>query len=74
MCLDLLKIMDNHQIYSEVLKDLKPVDKNKTRILSKTKMEIWIFRDMLLQFTFFAMFIGIFIQLIFEEKPITEPV
>lgn len=73
--INLLKSIDNHQVYRKVLKYLKPLNNNhQHRILTVTKTGIWIFRDMLLQFTFFAMFIGIFIQLIFEEKPITEPV
>lgn len=73
--INLLKSIDNHQVYRKVLKYLKPLNNNhRHRILTITKTGIWIFRDMLLQFTFFAMFIGIFIQLIFEEKPITEPV
>ena len=70
----LLKSIDNHQVYRESLKYLKPLNGKRTSILSETKTGTWIFRDMLLQFTFFAMFIGIFIQLIFEEKVITEPV
>lgn len=34
--------------------------------------EFFILRDFLIQFAFVAMFIGIFIQMIFEEKSITE--
>lgn len=72
--MELLKSIDNHQVYQEVLKELRPTDKMRHNILIETRVGILIFRDMLLQFTFFAMFIGIFIQLIVEEKPITEPV
>ena len=34
--------------------------------------EFFILRDLLIQFAFLAMFIGVFIQMIFEEKSITE--
>ena len=34
--------------------------------------KFFILRDFLIQFAFVAMFIGIFIQMIFEEKSITE--
>jgi len=37
------------------------------------KFEVYIFSGMLLVRTFFALFIGIFMQLIFESKPVTEP-
>ncbi len=71
---ELLKSLDNHQIYRKVLKELAPTNSRRHKILKEYKFNILIFRDMLLQFTFFAMFIGIFIQLIVEEKPITKPV
>ena len=34
--------------------------------------KFFILRDFLIQFAFVAMFIGIFIQMLFEEKSITE--
>lgn len=73
-CCELLRCLDNHHVYQQVLKELAPMDKDRHEILKEDKFNILIFRDMLLQFTFFAMFIGIFIQLIVEEKSITEPV
>ena len=73
-CSELLKSLDNHHVYQQVLKELEPTDEVRHEILKEDKFNILIFRDMLLQFTFFAMFIGIFIQLIVEEKSITEPV
>ena len=36
------------------------------------KYRFFILRDFLIQFAFLAMFIGVFIQMIFEEKSITE--
>lgn len=72
--LGLLKSIDNHEVYRDVLKELKPTENKRQAILTEAEFGISIFRDMLLQFTFFAMFIGIFIQLIFEDKSITEPV
>jgi hypothetical protein len=37
------------------------------------KFDLYIFPAMLLINAFIAMFVGIFLQLIFEDKPITEP-
>ncbi len=73
-CSELLRSLDNHHVYQQVLKELEPMNNDRHEILKEDKFNILIFRDMLLQFTFFAMFIGIFIQLIVEEKPITGPV
>lgn len=73
-CCELLRCLDNHHVYQQVLKELAPMGNNRHEILKEDRFNILIFRDMLLQFTFFAMFIGIFIQLIVEEKSITEPV
>ncbi len=73
--LKLIKSIDKHTVYRDLLEHLEPNKKKyHVEILDRTKLSILIFRDLLLQFTFFAMFIGIFIQLIFEEKAITEPV
>lgn len=73
-CNELLKSLDNHHVYQQVLKELEPIHNTRHEILKEDGFNILIFRDMLLQFTFFAMFIGIFIQLIVEEKSITKPV
>lgn len=71
--IELLKSVDNHALYRETLTCLKKED-DSTPVLSKSLWGINIFRELLIQFTFFAMFIGIFLQLIFEEKPVTEPI
>lgn len=71
----LLKRLDSQEAYRSSLDNLEPCDPaTRHVILMRTVFGMGLFRDMLLQFTFFAMFIGIFIQLIFDEKPITEPV
>lgn len=49
------------------------MEKKKGVILDITKIELWVFRNLLLQFSFFAMFIGIFLQLIFDERTVTHP-
>lgn len=74
--LPLLKSINSHFTYRATLEYLVPTvhNENKRVIVKEYIGEINIFRDMLLQFTFFAMFIGIFLQLIFEEKPVTEPI
>lgn len=71
--IELLKSVDNHALYRETLKNLKKSD-NSTSVLSVSRLGINVFRELLIQFAFFAMFIGIFLQLIFEEKPVTEPI
>ena len=71
--IEFLKSVDNHALYRETLMYLKEGD-HSTPVLSKSKLGINIFRELLIQFAFFAMFIGIFLQLIFEEKPVTEPI
>ena len=40
--------------------------------IENKKYTFFILRDFWIQFSFVAMFIGIFIQMIFEEKRITE--
>ena len=40
--------------------------------IANKKYTFFILRDFWIQFSFVAMFIGIFIQMIFEEKRITE--
>lgn len=76
--IEMLKSINNHAIYRETLRNLIPVKTNhyytEKRPLVTEFCELSIFRELLLQFTFFAMFIGIFLQLIFEEKPVTEPI
>lgn len=76
--IEILKSINNHRIYRETLRYLIPVKTNyyytERRPLVTEFCELSIFRELLLQFTFFAMFIGIFLQLIFEEKPVTEPI
>ena len=74
--LPLLKSINSHPTYREALEYLVPTahNENKRFIVKKSIGNIKIYRDMLLQFAFFAMFIGIFLQLIFEEKPVTEPI
>ena len=49
------------------------MEKKKGVILDITKIELWVFRNLLLQFSFFALFIGIFLQLIFDERTVTHP-
>ena len=71
--IELLKSVDNHTLYRETLKDLKKND-DSTPVLSVSRLGVNVFRELLIQFAFFAMFIGIFLQLIFEEKPVTEPI
>ena len=71
--IELLKSVDNHVLYRETLKDLKK-NASSISILSVSRLGINVFRELLIQFAFFAMFIGIFLQLIFEEKPVTEPI
>lgn len=71
--IELLKSVDNHALYRETLKDLKK-NKDSTSVLSVSRLGVNVFRELLIQFAFFAMFIGIFLQLIFEEKPVTEPI
>lgn len=52
-----------------------PMIQQKTiiRFNSDNSLKVILFRNFLFQFTFLAMFIGIFLQLIIEEKPVTEP-
>lgn len=69
---EMLKSIDNQTAYRETLKYLSDT-KTHQPVVSEY-IGINIFRELLLQFTFFAMFIGIFLQLIFEEKPVTEPI
>lgn len=70
----LLRCVHNQKTYRTALDHMESSDsKRKHTIFVGTLFGLGLFRDMLLQFTFFAMFIGIFIQLIFEEKPISEP-
>lgn len=71
--IELLKSIDNHVLYRETLKDLKK-NEDSTSVLSVSRLGVNVFRELLIQFAFFAMFIGIFLQLIFEEKPVTEPI
>lgn len=71
--IELLKSVDNHVLYRETLKDLKK-NEDSTSVLSVSRLGVNVFRELLIQFAFFAMFIGIFLQLIFEEKPVTEPI
>lgn len=70
---EMLKSIDNNTVYREALKHLVPSSSERQAVVSEY-IGINIFRELLLQFTFFAMFIGIFLQLIFEEKPVTEPI
>lgn len=73
--IEMLKSIDNHAAYRETLKYLGPVsDSDKPQTVISEYAGINIFHELLFQFTFFAMFIGIFLQLIFEEKPVTEPI
>lgn len=73
--IEILKSIDNQTVYRETLKYLSPVaDSDKSQTVISEYAGINIFRELLFQFTFFAMFIGIFLQLIFEEKPVTEPI
>lgn len=67
--IEMLKSIDNQTVYRETLKYLSPVaDSHKSQTVISEYAGINIFRELLFQFTFFAMFIGIFLQLIFEEK------
>ena len=73
---------DNPVTDAERLKDLEEVYINTNEeinmnhpIVTTWKLgdaKFFILRDFLIQFAFVAMFIGIFIQMIFEEKSITE--
>jgi hypothetical protein len=74
-----LTIMDSDILYKENLKCLKRKNCIKSSILYEmpilakwTTVRLNILPNFLLQFTFIAMFIGIFIQLIFEQRKITE--
>lgn len=49
------------------------MEKKKGVILDITWLRLWVFRNLLLQFSFFAMFIGVFLQLIFDERTVTHP-
>ena len=56
-------------------KDIKTEDMNHPIVTTwgmSGKAKFFILRDFLIQFAFVAMFIGIFIQMLFEEKSITE--
>ncbi|MFI3281727.1 MAG: hypothetical protein R3Y44_07140 [Rikenellaceae bacterium] len=68
----LLSSLNNQTLYQEALEHLTPTN-NKEQVARRSFFKILIYRDMLFQFAFFAMFIGIFLQLVFEEKPVTEP-
>ena len=69
--------------YLESLENLTVVRKGKDQtdnrpVVTYWDMNFWheyhffILRDFLIQFSFLAMFIGVFIQMIFEEKSITD--
>lgn len=73
---------ENSKMFVDILPYVYHCNKNKGKYyissvweFNKEEIEpykFFILRDFLIQFSFIAMFIGIFIQLIFEEKNITE--
>lgn len=75
---------DNHQIYRRGLSSIKytpgagkesPFNIAESFYIGTAKrIEYIILWEFLVQFAFVSMFIGIFLQLILEEKPVTEPV
>ena len=75
----LIKCINSNVLCREVLKKMvvsNDEDNGSKRLLVKSEFifTIIIFRELLLQFSFFAMFIGIFLQLIFEKQTITDPI
>lgn len=73
---------ENSFMFKDLLQHLKFVDKNHEHAVAKyiticrsdkvSEYKFFILYDFLIQFAVVAMFIGIFIQMIFEEKNITE--
>lgn len=84
LCKRFLICSDNHQIYRRGLAYLRYTPKSGKKasfniaetfnIGMANQAEYIVLWDFLVQFAFVSMFIGIFLQLILEEKPITEPV
>lgn len=74
------KEVTTNEEYLNNLQDLTVVRQGENRSHKKPVATYWvignyrffILRDFLIQFAFLAMFIGVFIQMIFEEKSITE--
>ena len=75
---------DNHQIYRRGLSFIQYAPElgrespfniaESFNIGAAERVEYIILWEFLVQFAFVSMFIGIFLQLILEEKPVTEPV
>lgn len=68
---------ENDALFKDLLPYVKHTDKGDHGIASfipigENGYKLFILYDFLVQFAFVAMFIGIFIQLIFEDKSITE--
>lgn len=84
LCKRFLICSDNHQIYRRGLSFIQYApDSGKQspfniaesfNIGGAERVEYIILWEFLVQFAFVSMFIGIFLQLILEEKPVTEPV
>ncbi len=84
LCKRFLVCSDNHQIYRRGLSYLRYIPKSGKKApfnIAETfnigianQAEYIVLWDFLIQFAFVSMFIGIFLQLVLEEKPITEPV
>ncbi len=68
-----LKSINDNQLYKETLEYLRN-DEGESALVLESKRKIQVYKNMLLQFAFIAMFIGVFLQLIFEDKPVTEPI
>lgn len=84
LCKRFLICSDNHQIYRRGLSYLRYIPKSGKEApfnIAETfnvgmagEVEYVVLWEFLVQFAFVSMFIGIFLQLILEEKPITEPI
>ncbi len=74
----LLNALGCNKLYRKTLAHLTPTTHDarleKGKMMDKVFLDTEIYRNMLFQFSFIAMFIGIFLQLIFADKPVTEPI
>lgn len=73
----LLNAISTNSLYSKTLACLTPAEHmhdDKGKILDKAIAGTDVFRNMLFQFSIIAMFIGVFLQLIFTDKSVTEPI
>ncbi len=70
----LLKLLDDPAVYQQTLSELTPTKASgySNRIITKVA-GIEIYNNMLITFSIFAMFIGVFLQFIFSEKSVSDP-